>query len=178
MICAWEWGAYLGDKQLRLCISSFQRPNPKSIKVEAKVTGHYVNSILAASEAKERGFDEALLLDMNSQVAEAPGANIFLEKNGCLYTPSKGNILAGITRATVIELCQGLEIPVYEQPLTIEDIQQADSAFLCGTAAEIVGINSIDDTTFPVLWGDSLGATIQRAYKNLVMEKENYEIII
>ncbi|HEY1024210.1 MAG TPA: branched-chain amino acid transaminase [Sphingobacteriaceae bacterium] len=178
MICAWEWGAYLGDKLLRLCISSFQRPNPRSIKVEAKATGHYVNSILAASEAKERGFDEALLMDMHNQVAEAPGANFFLEKNGVLYTPPKGNILPGITRATVIELCAGLEIPVYEKPLTIEDIQEADSAFLCGTAAEIIGVGSIDDTSFSVAWSDSLGATIQRAYKNLVMEKESYEIII
>lgn len=178
MICAWEWDAYLGDRLLRMNISGFQRPNPKSIIVEAKVCGHYVNSILATTESRAKGFDEALLLDMNNNVAEAPGANFFLEKDGCLYTPKKGNILAGITRSTVFELCQTLEIPCEEKQLTIEDIENADSAFLCGTAAEIVGIASIDDTVFPTKWTESLGSTIQRAYKNLVMENENFEIII
>ena len=80
MICAWEWGAYLGDKQLKVCISPFQRPNPKSTFAEAKISGHYVNSILATTDAKKRGFDEALLLDMNENVAEGSGANIFIEK--------------------------------------------------------------------------------------------------
>ena len=178
MICAWEWDAYLGDRLLRICISSFQRPNPKSVKVEAKVSGHYVNSILATSEAKAKGFDEALLLDMNGFVAEAPGANFFLEKDGVLYTPSIGNILPGITRATVFELCQNLDIPYVESQLKVEDIKAADSAFFCGTAAEIVGIKSIDDTVFPAQWSETLGGTLQRAYKNLVMENENFEIII
>ncbi|HNO71819.1 MAG TPA: aminotransferase class IV, partial [Bacteroidia bacterium] len=86
MICAWEWGSYLGNKMLRVCLSSFQRPNPKSIKVEAKVNGHYINSILATIEAKEKDFDEGLLLDMHGNIAEAPGANFFCEKNGKLFT--------------------------------------------------------------------------------------------
>ena len=178
MICAWDWGAYLGNNLLKVCISSFQRPNPKSVKVEAKATGHYVNSILATTEAKDRGFDEALLLDMHENIAEAPGANFFLEKDGCLYTPSAGSILPGITRATVFEIGQMLGIPVYEKTLRVEDIQTAHSAFFCGTAAEIVGIKSIDDKVFEADWKDTLGATIQRTYKNLVLEKENYEVII
>ncbi|HYK77198.1 MAG TPA: branched-chain amino acid transaminase [Daejeonella sp.] len=178
MICAWEWPAYLGNNLLRVCISSFQRPNPKSIKVEAKAAGHYVNSILATTEAKDRGFDEALMLDMHENIAEAPGANSFLEKNGCLYTPPGGNILVGITRNTVFELGKVLGISVIEKQLTVEDIKTADSAFFCGTAAEIVGIQSIDDTVFKTEWAETLGATIQRAYKNLVLEKENYEVII
>ncbi|RZL11684.1 MAG: branched-chain amino acid aminotransferase, partial [Pedobacter sp.] len=119
MICAWKWGAYLGDKQLRVCLSSFQRPNPRSTHVEAKVSGHYINSILATTEAKSRGFDEALLLDMNEHVAEGPGANIFIEKNGKLFTPSKGNILSGITRATVFEICNLLEIEVEEARISV-----------------------------------------------------------
>ena len=80
-LCAWEWGKYLGDNLLDLMTSSYQRPNPKSCHVEAKVVGHYTNSILATTEAKQKGFDEALLLDMNSNVAEGPGANFFYEKN-------------------------------------------------------------------------------------------------
>jgi branched-chain amino acid aminotransferase len=178
MICAWEWPAYLGNNLLRVCISSFQRPNPKSVKVEAKATGHYVNSILATTEAKDRGFDEALLLDMHENIAEAPGANFFLEKDGVLYTPPAGSILPGITRATVFELGRMLNIPVVEKTLRVEDIQTASSAFFCGTAAEIVGIQSIDDKVFEAEWKDTLGATIQQTYKNLVLEKENYEVII
>lgn len=178
MICAWEWEAYLGNKLLRVCISSFQRPNPKSVKVEAKATGHYVNSILATTEAKDRGFDEALLLDMHENVAEAPGANFFLEKDGCLYTPSTGSILPGITRATVFEIGQMLGIPVFEKTLTLKDIEEADSAFFCGTAAEIIGIQSIEDKFFGSDWSETLGATIQLTYKNLVLEKANYEVFI
>lgn len=178
MICAWEWGSYLGDKQLKVCISPFQRPNPKSTFVEAKISGHYVNSILASTDAKQKGFDEALLLDMDENVAEAPGANIFIEKNGKLYTPSLGNILAGITRATVIELCHVLDIEVIERPISVAELKSADGAFFCGTAAEIVGIHTIDDVVYRQRWSDSIGATMQRAYKNLVLEKVNYEVII
>ncbi|RZK67139.1 MAG: branched-chain amino acid transaminase [Pedobacter sp.] len=178
MICAWEWGAYLGDKQLNVCISPFQRPNPKSTFVEAKISGHYVNSILATTDAKKRGFDEALLLDMNGNVAEGSGANIFIEKGGKLYTPALGNILAGITRATVIELCQMLDIEVTEKAISVEELKAADGAFFCGTAAEVIGIHTIDDTVYRQKWSDSIGATIQRAYKNLVLEKVNYEVII
>lgn len=178
MICAWEWGAYLGDKQLKVGISPFQRPNPKSTFIEAKISGHYVNSILATSDAKKRGFDEALLLDMNENVAEGPGANIFIEKGGKLYTPALGNILAGITRATVIELCKVLDIEVVEKTISVAELKNADNAFFCGTAAEVIGIHTIDDTVYRQRWSDSIGYTIQRAYKNLVLEKVNYEVII
>jgi len=178
MICAWEWGAYLGNKQLKVCISPFQRPNPKSTFVEAKISGHYVNSILATTDAKSKGFDEALLLDMHENVAEAPGANIFIEKNGKLYTPSLGNILAGITRNTVIELCNVLDIEIIEKSISVAELKKADSAFFCGTATEIIGIHTIDDVVYKQKWNDSIGATIQRAYKNLVLEKVNYEVII
>jgi branched-chain amino acid aminotransferase len=170
-ICAWEWGAYLGDKLLRVMTSSYQRPNPKGFKIEAKVSGHYVNSILACQEAKHNGYDEALLLDMNGYAAEAPGANIFFEKNGCLYTPPAGNILPGITRATVIELCEALDIPVKETLFTVEEIKEADAAFFCGTAAEIVGWASIDDNPFKKEWNDSLGSILQKAYKARVQEE-------
>lgn len=178
MLCAWEWGAYLGDRQLKVCISSFERPNPKSTKIEAKISGNYVNSILATTDAKNRGFDEALLLDASGFVAEAPGANIFVEKNGKLYTPAKGNILPGITRATIIELCKVLDIEVIENEITVDFLLNADGGFLCGTAAEVVGIHTIDDMVFRQRWRDSIGATLQRAYKNLVLEKVNYEVII
>jgi branched-chain amino acid aminotransferase len=178
MICAWEWDAYLGDKQLQLFLSSFERPNPKSIMIEAKVSGHYVNSILATTEAKANGYDEAILLDMHGYVAEAPGANIFIEKNGRLITPPKGNILPGITRATVFEICHELEIEVAEKHFTAEELKAADNAFLCGTAVEIIGVASIDQQVYPLKWADSLGFIIQQHYKNMVIEKDNYGVII
>jgi branched-chain amino acid aminotransferase len=178
MICEWDWAAYLGNKLLNVGISSYQRPNPKSVPIDAKISAHYVNSILASTEAKKRGFDEALLLDMNNNIAEAPGANIFIEKNGKLYTPPLGHILPGITRTTVMQLCKRLDIECMEKVLNVSDLIDADSAFFCGTAAEIAGINSIEEVIFPMKWQDSLGATLQRTYKSLVLEKQNYEVII
>ena len=178
MMCAWEWDKYHGEKMLRLCLSSYQRPNPNSLKMEAKITGHYVNSILATSEAKVRGYDEALMLDMHGFVAQAPGANFFLEKNGVLYTPALGHILPGITRLSVLNICQELDIPVKEKNIKPEELEDADSAFLCGTAAEIAGIESIDAKPFKKDWFDSFGASIQEAYKCQLREKSFSYVII
>lgn len=171
VIEVWKMLPFLGDKLLRVMTSSFQRPNPKGFKIEAKAAGHYVNSILASQEAKANGFDEALLLDMNDFVAEGPGANIFFEKDGKLITPSLGNILPGITRATVLEICNELEIPVEEKQFTIEELKDADAAFFCGTAAEVIGWESLDDTTFSKPWNETVGRIIQQAYMNKVIDK-------
>lgn len=178
LICAWDWGTYLGSNLQKVCISSYQRPNPKSTHVEAKASGHYVNSILATTEAKSKGFDEAILLDMHNNIAEASGANVFMEKGGKLYTPPLGNILPGITRATIIKLCKTLDIECIEKHLSVDELKGADSAFLCGTAAEIAGIATIDEVNLPGTWTESIGATLQRTYKALVLEKQNYEVII
>lgn len=175
LICAWEWGAYLGDNLLNVTISSFCRPHPKSTKIEAKVCGHYVNSILATTEAKDKGFDEAILLDTDGFLAEGPGSNLFFEKEGKLFTPKTGNILPGITRATVVELCKDLEIELTEGAFLPEDLANADSAFLCGTAAEIIGLQSLEKKNFPKNWNETLGKKLQTAYKNLVLEKELQE---
>jgi len=172
VIMAWEWGKYLGDKLLNVMLSSFQRPNPKSCFVEAKVVGHYTNSILATTEAKSKGFDEALLTDMNGFVAEGPGANFFIEKNGKLVTPPLGNILAGITRQTVFEIAKELHFEIEERLFTPEEIYTADSAFFCGTAAEVIGIASVNEYQFPLKWEDSIGAIIQKKYKRRVAFNE------
>ncbi len=171
-IQAWEMAPFLGDKLLRVMTSSFQRPNPKGFKITAKAAGHYVNSILASQEAKSKGYDEALLTDMNGFVAEGPGANVFFEKNGKLFTPATGNILPGITRATVLEICTALDIPVIEKQITIDEIKNADAAFFCGTAAEVIGWESLDDVVFTKPWNDSLCQKVQAAYSNLIIEKE------
>jgi branched-chain amino acid aminotransferase len=178
MIAAWDWGKYFSATSLRVCISSFQRPNPKSLKVEAKACGHYVNSIMATMEAKERGFDEALMLDMNGFVAEGPGANFFYEKDGVLYTPPLGSILPGITRQTVMEICRELDIPVQEKYFRPEDLFEADSAFFCGTAAEITPIDSIEGQTFEKPWKKSLGVVVQEAYQSIVLDKSYSYVIV
>ncbi len=168
----WQMQPFLGEKLLRVMTSSFERPNPKGFKIEAKATGHYVNSILASQEAKAKGFDEALLNDVKGFVAEGPGANVFFEKNKTLYTPMPGNILPGITRATVLEICEALDIAVVEKQITTEEIRGADSAFFCGTAAEVIGMESLDNIQFSKPWKNTLGRKIQNAYKNLVIEKD------
>ena len=171
MIAAWPMGLFLGETLLRVMTSPFQRPNPKGFIIEAKATGHYVNSILASQDAKAKGYDEALLTDMNGYIAEGPGANVFFEKDGKLYTPATGNILPGITRQTVLELCEALQVPVYENNFTLEDIKTADAAFFCGTAAEIIGWQSLDDSVFTKPWAETVSKKIQDAYKDLVIEK-------
>ena len=168
-IQAWEMQPFLGEKLLRVMTSSFQRPNPKGFKITAKASGHYVNSILASQEAKANGYDEALLTDMNGHVAEGPGANVFYEKHGHLFTPAIGNILPGITRATVLEICGELNLPVEEKLITLEELKGADAVFFCGTAAEIIGWESLDNIPFSKNWKDSLGSKIQQAYKNKVV---------
>jgi branched-chain amino acid aminotransferase len=171
-ITAWEWtNGYLANK-MRLMTSSFCRPNPGAFHIEAKVSGHYVNSILACQEAKDYGFDEALLLDINGFVAEGPGANVFMEKDGTLITPPKGNILPGITRATVIEICEALHIPVEERFFKPQEMYEADAAFYCGTAAEIVALESLNNITFKKEWENTASYQIQNAYQARVFEKQ------
>jgi len=177
LITAWEWPAYLGDKHLELTISSFRRPNPSGFKIHAKITGHYINSILACQEAKDRGFDEALLLDNDGFVAEGPGANVFVEKDNVLYTPKLGNILPGITRATILSLCSELGIEVRETQIKPEELIGADSAFYCGTAAEVIALASVDKIPFTKPWSESIGYVLQQAYKKLVLE-EDYKAVL
>ena len=172
VIEVWEMAAFLGDKLLRIMTSSFERPNPKGFKIHAKAAGHYVNSIMASHEAKAHGFDEALLNDMNGYVAEAPGANVFYEKDGKLYTPALGNILPGITRATVLEICDELNITVEEKMFTKEEMYGADAAFFCGTAAEVIGLLSLDNHLFTMPWENTISKLIQDSYKNLIVENK------
>lgn len=178
MIAAWEWGPYLGQNLLRVCTSKVQRPHPKSFHIEAKVSGQYINAILATSDAIRDGYDEALMLDHDGFIAQASSENLFIEKDAKLYTPPLGNIFPGITRQTVIELCKELNIEVREKKLTTQDVHEADSAFLCGTASEIIGIKEVDNITYKEDWEHTIGASIQRTYKKLVLEEENYEVII
>lgn len=178
VLMAWEWGKYLGDTLLHVMLSSYQRPNPKSCHVQAKVVGHYTNSILATTEAKQKGFHEALLTDINGFIAEGPGANFFYEKAGKLFTPPLGNILSGITRATVFEIAKELDIDVEERLFKPEEIYSADAAFFCGTAAEVIGIGKFNDYVLPMKWEDSNSSLIQRKYKRRVAFNEYKEFYL
>jgi len=167
-LLAWEWNnGYLTDK-VKVMTSNFQRPNPKAFRIEAKAGGHYVNSILACQDARDKGYDEALLLDENGNVAESSGANVFYEKEGILYTPALGNILPGITRQTVFEICSELNIPVQETFFKPEEMRGADAAFFCGTAAEIVALDSLDGVPFTKNWTGTASKKVQQAYQKLV----------
>jgi len=177
-ILVWKWANYLGENKLNVMLSSYQRPNPKSCHVEAKVVGHYTNSILATTEAKKMGFDEALLTDMQGNIAEGPGANFFMEKDGKFITAPLGNILSGITRATVFELAKELDFEVEERFFTPEEIYSADAAFFCGTAAEVSGISKFNEFSFPMKWEDSNSQLIQRAYKRRVACNEHENLFI
>lgn len=167
MLAAWEWGRYLGDTLLSVMVSSYSRPHPSSCHMEAKVSGHYVNSSLATREAKNKGFDEALLLDVNGNVAEGPGANFFYEKDGVLFTCPPGHILQGITRATVIDLAKSIGIKVVEEFFTPDRLDDADSAFFTGTAAEVAGIASVNSNSFRKEWPDTLGYRLSQKYTAL-----------
>lgn len=178
-ICAWKWEKYLGNKPVQAKISSYQRIHPASQHVEAKVVGHYTNSILATTEAKKSGYDEAILLDHSGYVAEGSGANIFIEKNGELFTPSRGNILPGITRSTVIDLARELGIKLTEKPISKSQLLDADCAFFTGTAAEIAPIAGVEKTIFPLKWEDSHGFNLYQMYRQKVLynDLQNQTII-
>ncbi|WP_255763396.1 aminotransferase class IV [Fulvivirga maritima] len=171
-IGAWEWAKYLGNGPLNVMISSYQRPNPKSCVMEAKVVGHYTNSVLATTEAKKLGYDEALLLDIHGNVAQGPGANFFFEKDGVLYTPPAGNILPGITRATIMELAKELEIRVIEKHFTVDEVYGADNAFFAGTAVEITPIGAINGDKFKGNWDESAGNSLYMMYRTKVQHNE------
>jgi branched-chain amino acid aminotransferase len=178
MITAWPCEQHSTLKPARVCISSFQRPNPKAVNMEAKVCGLYVNSILATTEARKRGFDDSLLLDLNGFVAEGPGANFFFEKDGVLYTPPTESILPGITRKTVMEICRELEIPMEERFFKPEELFEADSAFFCSTMNEIVAVESIERQPMNKPWKDSMSDLIRETYRNIVLDRSYSYVIV
>ncbi|MEM3839115.1 MAG: branched-chain amino acid transaminase [Candidatus Micrarchaeaceae archaeon] len=146
-VAAIEFGSYFDnkDKGVRCKVSSWHRPNSMILPVEAKLSGNYANSILASLEAKLAGFDEAIMLSSNGYVAEGPGENIFLVRDGALVTPSKdSDILLGITRDSILKIAKQKGLPVEERPVHREELYSCDEAFFTGTAAEITPIVSID----------------------------------
>lgn len=148
-IACWAWGAYLGEeglkKGIRAKISSFTRHHPNVMMTKAKVSGNYVNSILAKKEAKHAGYDEAIMLDPEGYVSEASGENIFIVKNRKLKTTPLTTILPGITRDSIIQIAKELGYEVVEERFTRDELYLADEVFFTGTAAEVTPVREVDD---------------------------------
>ncbi len=149
MVAAWEWGAYLGQEALengiRIRKSTFIKNDSHPSMYLAKANGNYINSMLALDEAMSKGYDEALLLDSKGNVAEGSGENIFMIKEGVLYTPTLTASLNGITRNTIITLAKELGYDVIETTMKIEELYDADEVFFTVSAAEVTPIREIDD---------------------------------
>ena len=148
-VITWPWGAYLGDEGLkngiRVRTSSFARFHVNTLMTKAKAVGHYVNSVLAAVEARKGGYDEALMLDTDGFVAEASGENIFIVRKGVIKTTPLTSVLDGITRGSVIELLRENGTSVVEDRFTRDEVYIADEAFFTGTAAEVTPVRELDD---------------------------------
>ena len=166
VIMSWPWGAYLGEeglaKGISAKISSWERIGPNVIPHVAKATGVYLNSMLAVTEANRAGYDEAILMTHDGQIADGSGENVFIVKNGEVFTPSLStSILPGITRDTVIQIAQDLGYSVHETSLIRSDLYLADEAFMTGTAAAVTPLRSVDDVEIGV---GPITLEIQAAY--------------
>ena len=148
MVAAWAWGAYMGEENLkrgiRVRTSSFTRHHVNIMMCKAKANANYLNSMLALNEALASGCDEAMLLDAEGYVAEGSGENIFIVRNGKIYTPELTSALDGITRDTIITLAGEIGVPVVEKRITRDEVYIADEAFFTGTAAEVTPIREVD----------------------------------
>lgn len=170
MIAVWEWNNYLGDealaKGIRANISSYTRHHPNVSMTKAKIAGNYVNSILAKTESQRMGFEEAIMLDPQGYIAECTGENLFLVRNGKIITPSTAPVLEGITRHSIFTIAKDLGYEVLEQPVSRDQLYIADEVFVCGTAAECIGLSEID---FRMI-GDGKSGKITREIQNVYHE--------
>ena len=171
-IAAWTWGAYLGSeglrKGIRVKVSSFTRHHHNITMTKAKVCGAYINSIMAKTESIRDGYDEAIMLDVNGNVAEGSGENIFMIKNGIMKTPPLVSVLEGITRSSIIDLTAGKKIEVREEFFSRDMLYNADEVFFTGTAAEITPIREIDNRTIGNGKPGPVTKMLQKAYFNSV----------
>jgi branched-chain amino acid aminotransferase len=176
MVAAWSWGAYLGEeglaKGIRVKTSSFTRHHVNITMTQAKAVSNYTNSILANMEATEDGYDEALLLDTNGFVSEGAGENIFVIKDGVIYTPDlSAGALNGITRNTVLHIAKDLGIEVVQKRITRDEIYISDEAFFTGTAAEVTPIRELDRIQIGRGYRGEITQKVQSAFFDIVMGK-------
>ncbi len=177
MVASWPWGAYLSEEGMkngiRAKVSSFTRMHVNVNMVRAKVSGQYVNSFLANREAALAGYDEAILLDTDGYVAEGSGENIYIVKDGTIFTPPLSSpVLAGITRDSVLRIARDLAIPVVEQKFTRDTMYIADELFLTGTAAEVTPVREVDNRRIGQGKPGPVTLRIQQAYFRAVHGEE------
>ena len=166
-IAAWEWGNYLGEealaKGIRANISSYTRHHPNVLMTKAKVSGNYANSFLAKTESVRLGFEEAIMLDPQGYVAECTGENLFLVRHGKIVTPATAPVLEGVTRHSIHTIAKDLGYRILEQPISRDQLYIADEVFVCGTAAEVIGLSEIDFRTI----GDGRTGAVTRKLQNV-----------
>ena len=175
-IAAWPWGAYLGEegmeRGIRVKTSSFTRHHVNVSLVRAKASGYYINSILANQEATGLGYDEALLLDTDGYVSEGSGENVFIVRNGVIYTPDLASCLDGITRDATLTIARDLGIEVREKRITRDEMYCADEAFFTGTAAEVTPIRELDGRQIGEGKAGPVTKAIQKAFFDVVTGKD------
>ena len=177
-VSAWNWGAYLGDDAgnagVKVCISKWKRISPQSFKPYSKGVGGYMNSTLAKVEAVKNGYDDAIMLGDGDVVAEGSGQNVFSIKDGEITTPPiETGALGGITRKTVLEICEELDIKTNEKNLTVDDLKNSDELFFTGTATEVVGVVSIDGDNIADGLPGKFTNTIRTKYLDIVNGRDN-----
>lgn len=172
MVAAWDWGAYLGaeaiEKGIRIKTSSFTRHHVNITMCKSKSNGNYINSMLALQEALHDGYDEALLLDTEGFVAEGSGENIFIVRDGIIYTPDLTSALDGITRRTIIQLAEEMDYKVVVKRITRDEVYIADEAFFTGSAAEVTPIRELDNRDIGSGQRGPVTEKLQSAYFDLV----------
>jgi branched-chain amino acid aminotransferase len=178
VIAAWEWGAYLGDdgikNGIRCTISSWEKFSSKALPATAKCTANYANSVLAKCEATERGYDEAILLNASGRIAEGPGENIFVIKDGALITPPvTEDALNGITRDSIMTISKDLGISIKEETFTKDTLFTAEELFFTGTAAEVTPIREIDGVVIGSGSRGPITTQIQEVYFNAVYGRDS-----
>ncbi len=180
IVAAWPWGAYLGEegmaRGIRVQISSFTRHHPNITMIKAKANGNYMNSIMANTEATRNGYDEAIMLDAHGFVAEGSGENVFMVRDGKLYTPALDAALDGITRRSVIAIAGDMGLSVEEKRITRDELYTADEIFFSGTAAEVTPIREVDGREIGCGARGPITTEIQQRYFDIVRgENLKYE---
>jgi branched-chain amino acid aminotransferase len=175
-IAVWPWGAYLGDEGLkngiRAKISSFTRHHVNVMMTKSKAAGNYINSVLAKSEVKNGGYDEAIMLDAEGYVSEASGENVFIVRDGKIKTTPLTSILPGITRDSIITIARAKGYEVIEERFTRDELYTADEAFFTGTAAELTPIREVDDRRIGIGTRGPVTADVQESFFNVIKGKD------
>jgi branched-chain amino acid aminotransferase len=176
VIAAWPWGAYLGDdgikNGIRAKVSSYTRHHVNVMMTKSKVSGNYVNSVLAKNEVKKAGYDEAIMLDAEGYVAEASGENIFIVRQRRVKTTPFTSILPGITRESVLTIARDKGYDVQEERFTRDELYTADEAFFTGTAAEVTPIREVDNRKVGASCPGAVTSDLQQTFFNIIKGKD------